>query len=181
MAKVKVSSKNSSKSQKRDLIKSSDTYITYSLNTNRNNALAKTVATSADLSSAAESELIKTHALKDRGKVVAMAYFMLGIAFIMPWTMFSTATTFYTDFKLSLLSPSFKNDTSALSRITEYRSFFINYLGIVVQIPNLSVCLFKSVHFVLSVNRNLTVYGFGAGQGRLDTRKCAPTTDALKK
>jgi len=139
MAEVTVLNKHSSKSQKSDWHNSSRTDIENSLNANTHKEAHrnKSAATSADLPSAAESELIKTHALKDRGKVVALAYVMLGNAYMIPWATISTATSFYTDFKLSWLSSSLKDDASALSRIDEYRSFFINYLGIIVQIPNL--------------------------------------------
>ena len=101
----------------------------------------ETVGTSANLSSVKESDLIKTHGIKDKCGTVAMAYVMLGISYIIPWAVFSTASPFYTGFKLTWVSYStYANDTEALSRLEEYRGFFINYLGIVVQIPNLSVC-----------------------------------------
>jgi len=95
--------------------------------------------TSANLPSVKDSYLIKTHGIKDKRGTVAMAYVMLGISYIIPWAVFSTASPFYTGFKLTWVSYStYANDTEALSRLEEYRGFFINYLGIVVQIPNLS-------------------------------------------
>jgi len=101
----------------------------------------ETVGTSANLSSVKESDLIKTHGIKDKRGTVAMSYVMLGISYILPWIMFSTATLFYTDFKLTYVSNSYAKDTVACARLEEYREFFINYLGIVVHIPNMSATI----------------------------------------
>ena len=70
-----------------------------------------------------------------------MTFLMLGLALIAPWVIFTTASPFYTDFKLYWLDPSFSNASASIARLEEYRGFFINYLGIVVQAPNLAVGL----------------------------------------
>ena len=93
-------------------------------------------ATSANLSPVGETQLIKTHGIADRRRVVAISYMMLGVSIILPWAMFSTANSFYVNFKLKSLLPSWANSTQPLSRLTEYRNFFINYLGIVIHTPD---------------------------------------------
>ena len=89
---------------------------------------AKTVVsrfTSADLSSSRETAIIKQHHIRDRCKVVSMSYLLLGIGYILPWVVFTTAMPFYTEFKLSWLSPTLANDEGLLGRLHEYKDFFI--------------------------------------------------------
>ena len=68
-----------------------------------------------------------------------MTFLMLGLAYITPWVIFTTAVPFYTDFKMYWLAKSFANATDVIDRLEEYRGFFINYLGLVVQVPDLAV------------------------------------------
>ena len=91
--------------------------------------------------------------IKDRRKVVAITYMMLGLAYRLPFNMASTATMFYTGFKLAYLSPSLENDTQ-LPRLAEYRGFFVNYLGIVMTAPILLATIINLVFMAETDNRS---------------------------
>ena len=61
---------------------------------------------------------------------------MLGVSILAPWAVFSTANDFYVDFKLKWIAEDLKTDVGLLKRLEEYQDFFINYLGIVFQVPD---------------------------------------------
>jgi len=67
---------------------------------------------------------------------VAITYVMLGVSILAPWAVFSTANDFYVDFKLKWIAEDLKTDVGLLKRLEEYQDFFINYLGIVFQVPD---------------------------------------------
>ena len=94
---------------------------------------------SANLSSSRETAIIERHQIRDRFKVVAISYLLLGIGYILPWVVTTTATPYYTGFKLSWLSPTLAKEKGLLGSLHEYKDFFIHYLGIVVQVPNIAV------------------------------------------
>ena len=87
-------------------------------------------------SSNKNSDLIKIHKLVDRGKIVGMTFMMLGVSILIPWAVFSTATDFYVNFKLKWIAVDLIKEVDLLERLEEYQGFFINYLGIVFQVPN---------------------------------------------
>jgi len=64
---------------------------------------------------------------KDKGYLVYLIFLLHGIAVLMPWNMFITAFSYFVDYKLQ---PPPGEPSS------DYQRFFMNYLGIVAQLPN---------------------------------------------
>ena len=65
----------------------------------------------------------------DRFNIVYFILLLHGIGTLMPWNMFINASEYFEQYKLQ---PKNDNDTT----MTLYQSYFLNYLGIVAQVPN---------------------------------------------
>lgn len=64
---------------------------------------------------------------KDKYQLVYIIFLLHGIGILMPWNMFITAHGYFIDYKLR--GPCDQPES-------EYRKFFMNFLGIVAQLPN---------------------------------------------
>ncbi|KAF6019199.1 hypothetical protein EB796_022502 [Bugula neritina] len=70
----------------------------------------------------------ETTAPPDKFKLVYLIFILHGIGTLLPWNMFLTANSYFTDFKLAAKA----NETES-----EYAKNFLSYLGITAQFPNL--------------------------------------------
>jgi len=65
----------------------------------------------------------------DRYKLVYLIFLWHGLSTLMPWNMFITATSYFTDYKLA------SNDT----QVKDYRMYWLSFLGITAQIPGVTL------------------------------------------
>ncbi|XP_067933112.1 equilibrative nucleoside transporter 1-like [Watersipora subatra] len=73
----------------------------------------------------------------DRFYIVYMIFLLHGLSFLLPWNMFLTANSYFTDFKFAPTG----NQTES-----GYAKNFLSYVGIAAQIPNVILC-FLNIFF----------------------------------
>lgn len=87
---------------------------------------------------------------KDNYYIVYIIFLMHGIAVLMPWNMFINANDYFTKFKLRNLDEQISGNGTTMNITTTskpetavdtYRSFFLNFLGVVSQTPNVIINL----------------------------------------
>lgn len=96
----------------------------------------------ADLSGSDDVVVVEAKA-KDKYQLVYVIFLLHGIGILMPWNMFITAHGYFIDYKLR--GPCDQPES-------EYRKFFMNYLGIVAQLPNV---LLNVVNLFLHLGGNI--------------------------
>lgn len=74
-----------------------------------------------------EDDKVAVVGAKDKYQLVYIIFLLHGIGILMPWNMFITAHGYFIDYKLR--GPCDQPES-------EYRKFFMNFLGIVAQLPN---------------------------------------------
>ncbi|CAD5118854.1 unnamed protein product [Dimorphilus gyrociliatus] len=91
----------------------------------------------------------------DKYYIVYLIFLVHGVAVLMPWNMFINANDYFTKFKLKSpdVAESYnfsENSTTSANLITTprtdtavdtYRTFFLNFLGVVSQVPNVFINL----------------------------------------
>lgn len=92
----------------------------------------------------------------DKYYIVYIIFLIHGIAVLMPWNMFINANDYFTKFKLKNINENitdtiYENETETSTNIITtprpqtavdtYRTFFLNFLGIVSQVPNVLINL----------------------------------------
>lgn len=72
---------------------------------------------------------------KDRYNMVYLILVLHGIGVLMPWNMFITAHSYFSDYKLNVTT----GDEIFDQKTTEFSKNFLSYIGVAAQVPNV-VC-----------------------------------------